>query len=275
MAEDDYDDLLYIDVKDDLRRVDDVMTRVLKDRATWSEFIRDPNGVFIRLGLHPPTTARNNDRANRIFYATLTNSDLLALLVKHYDRFQPTNEEKFRSVSLEAAGEGRVAHDIELDLEAFAHYLNHPDVMREALRLSLHDLNRRGILERRYDDDEIGDFIKRYLEVAERRPEIAAFPTLEEWDRNYGIGFTFGGKSFAELGIGVTVGAAVEVVVGGTNAAIVYQVVGFWGPSTEVSAAQVATGDEQTVRGAAIFGRLMDFTGELLEYVHRFERSRQ
>lgn len=66
--------------------------------------------------------------------------------------------------------------------------------------------------------------------------------------------------------------AVVEVALGGTNAAIVYQVLAFWGPPT-FTARSVASGDEPSVRGAAIVGRLMDFSGDLWAYVQQFERK--
>ncbi len=265
-----FNDPLSLDVTDDLIRVDRVMTQVLKDRAIWNEFIRDPNGVLVRLGLHPPTSPEINDRANRIFYATLTNKPLLELVIGHYERFTPSDEALFQKTSIDAASQGEIAHHIDLDLEAFHHYLDHPDVMRQALRLSLHDLNEKRILREHHSPDEIAAFVEGLIEAAQQRRRLANHPRLEEWDRNYGIGFTFGGPSFAELGAPTTLAAAVEVVVAGTNALLVYQVVGFWGPT--FTARSVASGDEASVRGTAIVGRLMDFSAELLSYVQRFER---
>jgi hypothetical protein len=270
MAEERFNDPLSFDVAADLRRVDGVMTQILKDRGTWTEFLRDPNGVLVRLGLHPPTTPEINDRANRIFYATLTNKELLSLLIRHYEDFRPSNESKFREVSLTAAREGRIQHDIELDLEGFHHVLEHPDVMREALKLSLHDLNDRGLLQNRHRREEIDAYVERLIEAVRHRLPIADHPKLEQWDRNYGIGLKFGGM-FAELPFATTIALAVEVAGGVTNLVAVYQVVPFWGPSTDITAASLAVGDENTVRTIAIAGRLLDFAGDLLTYVQNFE----
>src|SRR5881628_589332 len=82
------EDALSLDVRKDLERVDAVMTRVVSDPATAEEFVRDPSAVLTRLGLHPETTREIHDRVNRIFYAVLTNTELMEFVLEHYSKFE-------------------------------------------------------------------------------------------------------------------------------------------------------------------------------------------
>jgi hypothetical protein len=79
----DYPDRFSFDVASDLERIDGAFTRLLGDRNQWQEFLKDPNGVLVKLGLHPPATPEANERANLIFYATLANKRLVQLALEH------------------------------------------------------------------------------------------------------------------------------------------------------------------------------------------------
>lgn len=71
-----------MDMRRDLDRVDRVMTQVISDPATAKEFVRDPNGVLARPGLHPAVSREILDRVNRVFYAMcfMQSSPVLSLL---------------------------------------------------------------------------------------------------------------------------------------------------------------------------------------------------
>ncbi len=45
----DIDAPMFLDVTEDLQRVDGVMTRLVKDRTLWQEFLDDPNGVMLQI----------------------------------------------------------------------------------------------------------------------------------------------------------------------------------------------------------------------------------
>src|SRR6185503_8119516 len=98
---------------------------------------------------------------------------------------------------------GVIQHSIELDLEAVQHLLREPETLRQVLRLTLHDLNRKGILQKRYKRKEVDDHIESVIAAAEAQQAIESFPKLEVWDRNYGVGQRFG-LSIVEVGTFVT-----------------------------------------------------------------------
>src|SRR5688572_2030056 len=79
------DNAFILDIRQDLERVDPVMTKVVTDPATSAEFIRDPSAVLSRLGLHPPASRETHDRVNRVFYAVLTNTELLEYITDLFD----------------------------------------------------------------------------------------------------------------------------------------------------------------------------------------------
>lgn len=269
-----FTDPLSMDVTNDLKRVDEVLTHLLKDPALWKEFIRDPNGVLIRLGLHPSTSPEIKERANRVFYATLANKRLVRLVLKHYEQFRPSKERMKKQRGQYEAGlkRGEIRHNIEFDLEAFHHILDHPNVLRNALRLSLHDLNEKGILQRAYKRGEIDSWINKTVEAMRQRLPISDFPKLEVWDKNYGVGQRYGMLSLEEA-LGVTTSIAVEgvVVVTAAVVAVVDVEVEVNGPIVTARLA-AAQGNEESVRAYAILGRLLDFSAELLLHIQNFER---
>jgi hypothetical protein len=265
-------DRLAMDMTDDLERVDGVMGQILNDRGVWDEFLRDPTGVLVRLGLHPPTTPEVNERVNRAFYATLTNKRLLKLAVDHYKDFRASK--KSRDQIMRGLRKGVIEHPIELDLEAAEHLLSSPDMLRRALSLTLYDLNSKGILERRRTRAELDAYVDKVVDAATARIPIDDHPTLETWDRNYGVGRRFGASvvefatlvtaaTVAEVGGVVTVVAvaavSVDVVVDGTD------------PPTKTVLLRAAEGDAASIRALAILGRHLDLSGELLVHAHGFE----
>jgi len=271
-----YSDPLSMDVSDDLERVDGVMTRILSDRAVWNEFLTDPNGVFVRLGLHPATTPEINDRVNRIFYATLTNTKLLKLLLEHYEKFRPRKMAQYRDHFVSGLKRGLIDNDIELDREGIEHLLQAPAMLAKILRLTLDDLNEKRLLTRYYSRKDINKYIDGVVAAVKARQPLSAHPKLEVWDRNYGIGKAFGGL-LAEAGVLVTVAGVVEasalvtaavVAVAHTEVTVLVD-----GGTIVTILASAAAGDKESIRATAVLGRLLDLSGELLLHAHHFEKG--
>jgi hypothetical protein len=266
-------DPLSLDVAADLERVDSVVTQILQDRTVWDEFLRDPNGVFIRLGLHAPTSPTINARTNRAFYATLTNKPLLKLVHDHYHEFRATDAEKEQVV--EGLRRGVIQHPIDLDFRVLDHLTSHPQVLRRAIGLTLHNLNNKDILERRYPEDELDDYVDRVADAIEARRPRADRPQLESWDRLYGIGTSFVG-AVVEAGVLVTAVAVVEVEAAGTAFAFVVakMEVAVQGPDGPILTAwldEATQGDKESIAAVTILGRLLDLSGEMLAYANDFE----
>jgi len=265
-----------MDITDDLERVDGAVTSILKDRALWGEFLRDPNGVFVRLGLHPSTTPEINDRANRIFYATLTNKQLIQLLLKHYKKFRPPRMKKFTDHSLAGLKKGVIQHDIELDFESIEHLLKDTETLRQLLKLTLRDLNRKRVLEKYHQPREIDTYIEKVVAALKARQSIEAHPKLEGWDRNYGIGQAFGGV-VVEVSAIATSTALVEAAVVVTALVVVVAIVlviGVEQDRSTLALLQAASGgDKESIRAVAILGRLLDLSGELLIHANNFEKG--
>jgi hypothetical protein len=171
-----------LDVTSDLERVDGAVTQILKDRSVWDEFLRDPNGVFVRLGLHPPTSAEINERANKAFYATVTNRRLIQLLTQHYKDYHITEESRHEII--ENLRRGKIENPLAVDLAGMEHLLSDTDTLREALRLTLHDLNEKGILEARYPPEDLDNYVEDVISAIFERRAVGDHPTLERWDRH-------------------------------------------------------------------------------------------
>jgi hypothetical protein len=254
------DDAFSLDLRRDLEKVDSVMTEVIRDPATTDEFVRDPNGVLSRLGLHPPASSDEiNDRANRIFYAVLTNGELIEFILEHLQSFEGPVQEN-EQIFNDALARGEVQNSVELDLAAADHVFRDPDATRRIYQLTLHDLNRRGLLQDRHTDEEIDDYVDRLVESIQQRRSIQDLPELERWDENYGVGTGYG-VGEAEVGPVATVGALVEVGVAVTVVIPVFVI----GLAAEREMAERAVRlDEGAARTLATAGALLRLGGEMM-----------
>jgi hypothetical protein len=262
-----------MDMRNDLERIDRVVTQVISDPATAQELIRDPSGVLSRLGLHPPASRDTHDRVNRIFYAVLTNTELINFVIEQYtseafrERCAPALEENSRAY-LEGLSRGEFAHSVELDVVVADFIFGQTDVLRRIHQLSLYDLNNRGLLQNTYTTEQLDDYIDRLVESIQAREPISQRPVLEVWeDPHYGVGTEFGVASI-EVDPVVTVGILVEFGVALTVAIPVLPAV--VEPETIDNALR---GDPESVRMVATAGRLLQFSGEVLTYVSNFERG--
>jgi hypothetical protein len=266
---------LIVDATPDLKRVDKVMTRIISERTAWDEFFRDPNGVLIRAGLHPPTTPENNSRANEVFYAVLSNKPLIDLLTRHFKRFRPSPAKRKQFGNQYHAGlqQGEIRHDLKQDIDGIIHVVSNRATFRKALRLTLHDLNERGILQTKHSKKAIDDYINRIVELAVTGRSVRREPPLESWDRNYGIGRAFGGV-WLEVAAVVTGAAAVEIGVWTTVFLGVGSDLHLTRARLDEISAGALRGDRKQIDALAMSGKLLAFSGELMMHVANFESNR-
>lgn len=260
---------LYIDVADDLSRVDTVMTRLLQERTMWDEFIADPNGVLVRLGLHPETSPEINDRVNQIFWLTISDPEIMRILGRHYSEFRPEREEEIQRFFLAGLSEGEIRHDPDYDLQALNSIFQDTDVLNSLLRRSLILVNEAGLTQQRYTGDEINAYVDAVSEAILAGVPMQEFPRLEMWDDQHGIGAPFGNPMFFEVGSMVT--AFVGAQVGAYVTALLE--VGFWGVAIEQSRLPGLEDDPDTVRRLAIAGRALDLGAEILVHAQNFRRD--
>jgi len=279
-------DRLLLDITPDLRRVDAVMTQILKDRNTWVQFIHDPNGILVRLGLHPPTSPEINHRVNRIFYSILTNTSLLQLVAKHYERLHITKT-SLRQRFADGLTKATIDHDVEFDLEGVKHLLEYPKALREIFALGLHDLNNKGLFNKIYSPSQIEGYLNKLMKAIGARRPLSDHPILEQWDRHYGVGKAYGAL-FAEVGCFVTVAAAAEALAAitvdiytevnvpaqaeaDTEAANAAE--GGPLPPYGVLLRRAAEGDSDSINAISILGRLLDFSAEVIVHAQTFEKE--
>ena len=264
---------LIIDVTSDLKRVDMVMTKIISDRSTWDNFFHDPNGVLIAKGLHPPTSSEINRQINDIFYAVLSNRQLLERIAESVKKFPPpgTKENRFAQVAQAGLEKGEIRHDLGEDIDALSHLVADVDTFRAVLGMTLHDVNGRGILQKKHSKKSIDDYVDRIVAIVVTGKSMRSEPPLETWDRNYGIGKAFGGLwvevmpfvtavAFVEIAAAVTVGVDHDL----------HPVK----PKLDAMTAGARRGDRKQVEALAMYGKLLAFGGELMMHVANFESSR-
>jgi hypothetical protein len=266
------DDALSQDVVKDLERVDRVITQVIADPQTTEEFIRDPSGVLTRLGLHPRTTRQIHDRANRIFYAVLTNTELMAMVADLIASFAGPTEDADNVLDA-SLKRGEIEHPLELDMAAIEHFLTDPRLLRRIFQVTLHDLNNRRILENVHSADELDDYIDRLITAIQERRGVRDFPVLEAWDERYGIGPGNGGL-WVEVGPLVTVAVGVELAA----AVTVFGMPPQGGDSMINSLSRqdvlgdALRGDPLAARHLATVGAMLKLAGEIQIHATNFER---
>jgi len=268
MSEPPGDDRLLFDVRRDVARVDGVMSQIIADSAVADEFVRDPNVVLSRLGLHPETSREVHDRVNSIFYAILTNTELLDIVLEHFSDFDTRTSEN--APILEAAlGRGEVQNSVDIDMAAVDHILSSPDFMRRVFSVTLNDLNARGLLAASHTTQELDDYVSELVQaVVDRRP-VSEHPVLESWDENYGVGKEYG-VGFFEVVTPVTVGVTVEglayLTVYNHTYTYTHQVV-------ERVNDLALRGDAEAARHLKTTGALMRLAGEVMMHAYNITSS--
>lgn len=267
-------DPLSLDISKDLKRVDNAVSLLLNSRTLWDRFLIDPNGVLVELGLHPITSPAINERANRIFYATLTNKRLLNLITSSLKKLQlsKAKQKKYNDYFKRGLVQGRVQHHLEYDFDAINFLFKDQVLMKRILNVSLSDLNEKGILEKRYTSTQIRRYIDQLSKALQQRKKVHELPKLESWDRNYGVAQGVGALVL-EVGVAVTAAVAVEAGAAVTAVAAVEVKVDVGGEPPIVVAMEAVKGSENQIRALATLGRLIDFGGMLLEHAHNFEKN--
>jgi hypothetical protein len=257
----DYPNRLTFDVASDLERIDGAFTRLLSDRNQWQDFLKDPNGVLVKLGLHPPATPDANARANLVFYATLANKRLVQLAKEMFEDFQdPTDNASYYTEGLK---KGLLQNRLQYDLAAVNHFLSKPDKARELYQLAISDLSAKGILTRRYSEAELNTYLDGLFQGMQEGLGIEELPTLERWDRHYGVGTGYG---FGEVEVGPV--ATVPVLVEGV---MFVTVLGFIPDNIPQLLEQAYLGDDEAVKSLSILSNLLALSSDLATHVQNFE----
>lgn len=263
------DDALLLDIREDLDRIDRVMTQVVSDPVTADEFIRDPSGVLSRLGLHARTTRDIHDRSNRIFYAVLTNTELIDVVSTHFESFVAPDSDGDR-VQRDALGRGELEHPASLDEAALDHCLRDPEMVRTIFGLLLTDLNRRRLLQNYYTAEQLDAYRDELSSAIGERRGIREMPVLEAWDSQYGVG-NRQGVGMVEVGGIATLALIVEVALPTT---VFIPVSGDVVMKAQAETlADAIRGDPVGIRTLATAGALMGIAGEMLLHANNFERA--
>jgi hypothetical protein len=203
-------------MRKDLSRIDSVMNRLLSDETRWKQFIYDPNGTLIALGLHPPTRDDINQRCNAIMFATLCNQELLELTQRSAEGFFSSLENspelrKYTETYESGLDAGEIRNDVDYDMAYFEYILQDESLLRQRYSVALNDINERRLLSKLYDREELSAYIGATVEAAKRYKSDVQLPVLEEWDGHYGIGKAFATSVF-EVAYDVTLAAGFEAL---------------------------------------------------------------
>jgi hypothetical protein len=285
------DDAFAAEIRSQLERADQVMTQVVADPATRAEFVSDPIGVLSRLGLFPSITPESRDRANRMFYAVLQNTDLVQHLQDTFASFRAENEDLLAGEAEAVQGglrQGVMAHSPEFEMAAVDHVFRNPYTLRELYRLALHDLNNRRLFHRVYTAQELDTYISDVVtSVQQRRPVSLGPPQINgprggppggggggggvnvTVDVNVAGNINVAGAINAAGVVNVAVAGALEVALGITVFVVVFGPDLLSGGVTD----SAVLGDSEAVRALATAGALLNLAGEVLVHANNLERG--
>jgi len=174
---DDYKDNNFLfKIAQDLSRVDGVFTTLIKDSNKWNDFFNDPNGTLIQLGLHPPASKDANEIANKVFYASLSNKEVISLVHDLYKDFQPT-EQQLTSAD-NALKRGVIENPLDLDIAAVNHFFRDEEKARKIYQVALFDLNNRNLFKKKYSEEEINQYIDTMIKSVQEGKSLGEIPTL-------------------------------------------------------------------------------------------------
>ena len=259
---------LEINIRQDLSRVDRVMTRLLFDDVSWKKFLHDPNGALIDLGLHPPTREDINQRCNAIIFATICNKQLLELTSKSAEGFlqslkRSPRAEKWAQTYEKDLDAGEIRNDVDYDMAYVEYILQDEALLKQRLRLALDDLNDRRLLSKQYDQKQLYSYIDVTIEAAKRFKSQVELPVLEEWDAHYGIGKPFG-AALAEVAFDFTALVGVEVAFAVTALGIINPGVEVINPGTVFL--------QGKYQRAAVVGQLLKLASDMFVAAQSYQK---
>jgi hypothetical protein len=262
-------ELLNLEIKDHVRGVDAIMSKIIKDRSIWKEFFRNPAAVLAEMGFTAPLSKQTEWQYNRIFYALLTDKQLLKFI--HEQDFEPRHSAEQVDAFFGRLKDGRVEFDTDLDVEIVGRARADVEGFRTMMSLALNRINEEGIFSRKYDPDEIERSIDLLTANSQDRTSLADMVQNLPWSDDAERDLY---KVMAAIPPVAAVPVVVQAVACGTLACVVVPVAeeGVANESVERLQAQAMAGESGSIKALSLLGLLLQFIGELSDHVNDFER---
>jgi len=262
------EEFLSIEIKEHVAGVDAIMSKIIKDRSMWKEFFRNPAKVLGEMGFKRPPSDENAWRYNKMFYALLTDKDLLQFI--HDAGLEPhLNGQQVDSFYDNLKG-GQLKYDPEIDVDIVSRLKNNPGIFRILLRLSLTRINNENIFERQYTEEDINRCIDTLLDNARENNSLSEMVRSLPWHDQTNEEF----HVMAVVPPAIAVPVVVEAVACGTLACVVVPLAesGMAKQSVETLQSTAFRGDRDSIKALTTLGLLIEFIGELADHVNEFER---
>jgi hypothetical protein len=259
---------LSIEIKSHVVGVDAIMSKIVKDRTKWKEFFHNPAKVLGEMGFRRPVSDENAWRYNKMFYALLTDQELLQY-VRHAS-VQPNMNAQQVDAFYDSLKGGKIEFDPEIDVDIMSRLKNNPAAFRILLKLSLHRINDEKIFTQQYTEDEIERCIDAVLDNAKENSSLSemvkAMPWHAETDEEFQV--------MAVIPPAIAVPVVAEAVACGTLACVVVPMAeaGVAKQSLETLQFAAFRSDRDSIRALTILGLLLEFIGEMADHVNEFER---
>lgn len=261
------DDPFAIDVKNRCKKIDNVLTKIVKDKDSWNDFFKDPFGTMSKAGLFPPQGEGNSWKSNRIFYSMLSNKDLMRFVFDTFSKFRSNNDDKYKSKGIERLKDGKVENDTELDIEIYNHILSDEDRYRKLLALAFNGINDDGLLNKNYSEKEINEYVKELAAAATSRRSLGQ-------DVKHEIAEEMS-PFIVMMAVPPGVGPAVVAEAVGAGTAVVVGPAIVFGMAEEslLELQQGALmGDDDSQKSLALINLFINFTSDFSEYLNSKER---
>lgn len=262
------DERLTIEIQDNVRRVDGVFSKIIKDRSIWQDFFRDPYGVLCKMGFSPPGSPEQGSKYNKLFYALITSTELLQFLYDHFTGFQPSTT-GYRENAVENLRRGKIEYPTSLDVEALNHLRNTPGVYRMFLRIALNRINSQRVFSRQYSQQELEQAIEMLVAAAREGRSLAESARQHPWSDEMEESF----QVFAAIPPAISAPVVAEAVAAGTVAIPVVAIPAGGAAPIEDQHRRAFLGETEGGRATMLLGLIFGFVGELTEHINQFERT--
>lgn len=260
---------LNIEITENVARVDAVMANIIKDRSVWKEFFRNPAKVLGDMGLMRPPSEANAWRYKKMFYALLTDRDLLQFITEH--DFRPHMDAPQVDRFYDGLKAGTVDFDPAIDVDIVGRVKNDPAVFGAFLKIALTRLNTEGIFEGSYDEADIDRCVTTVVGNAKANNSLSemikSLPWHGETDEEFHV--------MAVIPPAIAVPVVAEAVACGTLACVVVPMAegGLAKQSLETLQAEAfIQGDRDSIRALSLLGLVLEFISEMADHTNEFER---
>jgi len=267
-------DQLSIDVTNEVAGVDSILSKIIKDKAKWNDFFRNPAQTLAEAGYLQPYTDGDAQKYNQLFYALLTDNELMSFV--HTQQFCPQmTSNQVDEFHTNLKEDGVIKYPPEVDVDIVRRLLNDAPAFKKLLTLSLSRINEEKIFDRYYSEKKINKAVSTIMANAKAGNSFSEMVSDLPWQDECDEGGSGGvNRILAVIPPAVAIPVVAEAVACGTVACVVVPLAksGLAKHSVHELGGQALSGDRDAMHAMQTIGLLFEFISELSAHIKNFEK---